>query len=264
MRKFGFMTGLPRSGSTVLCTMLSQSEHIQTTSTSCTLSLMQTPLNFTLGESRYYDIRDPKSPAWAVSRGILQGAYTHVDKKLLVLEKDRGWGSFARKLQLILGEKPRMLLTARPVTEIIASFLLLSRKTARSRIDENVAELGLPVNDRTRCQLIWERYIYRDWYIAKALWENKPCPVLLLEYKTITTEPQTCVNSISDFFELPHFKVSTTEMKNPTPENDAIYGIPGLHDVRSDLKRISPPAEEILGSELYERWFNKKLDFWAN
>jgi hypothetical protein len=49
---------------------------------------------------------------------------------------------------------------------------------------------------------------------------------------------------------------------NPNKENDAVYGMPGLHDVKPELKRTSPPAWEVLGDECYDFWRNQKLEFW--
>ena len=49
---------------------------------------------------------------------------------------------------------------------------------------------------------------------------------------------------------------------NPNPENDSVYGMPGLHTVKSELKRTSPPAWEVLGEECYEWWSNRRLEFW--
>jgi len=38
--------------------------------------------------------------------------------------------------------------------------------------------------------------------------------------------------------------------------------MPGLHYIRPELKRVSPPAEEILGEECFEFWQSKTLEFW--
>jgi hypothetical protein len=36
----------------------------------------------------------------------------------------------------------------------------------------------------------------------------------------------------------------------------------GLHDIRPELKRASPPAEQVIGTELTEYYRSLSLDFW--
>jgi hypothetical protein len=84
----------------------------------------------------------------------------------------------------------------------------------------------------------------------------------LLTYDEITTQSQQTIDKISSFLEVDSFDVKTTGLYNPRPENDAVYGLPGLHDVRKELKRTSPPAEEVLGQELYQTWSDRRLNFW--
>jgi len=49
----------------------------------------------------------------------------------------------------------------------------------------------------------------------------------------------------------------------PMPENDDYHGgMNGLHDVRSVMKRVSSPPEEVIGKELTKLYTDMKLDFW--
>jgi hypothetical protein len=64
------------------------------------------------------------------------------------------------------------------------------------------------------------------------------------------------------YLDVPHWAPSKDGLTNPNPEADEVYGMPGLHYIRPELKRTSPLAEEVLGTECFEFWASKKLEFW--
>jgi hypothetical protein len=64
------------------------------------------------------------------------------------------------------------------------------------------------------------------------------------------------------YLDVPHWAPSKSNLENPNPENDTVYGMPGLHFIRPELKRVSPPTEEILGKDCFEFWSSKNLEFW--
>ena len=265
MRKFAFLSGLPRTGSTVLGTLLSQHPSLYPTSTSIIRALTNTPYGYHLGESPYYNTKDINSPCWNIMRGIMTGAYQHVEADKIVVEKDRGWATDISKLSKIIQDKPKIIATVRPVEEIISSFILLSKKIGRkSKIDDEVRSLNRDMDNCNRARIIWEKYIYPSWKTFKIGYEYDPSCFLLLNYEDTTSNPQEVINKISSFLEVDNFEVKTSGLYNPRPENDEVYGLPGLHHVRGELKRTSPPAVEVLGEELCNIWRNKQLSFWEN
>lgn len=263
MRRFAFLSGLPRTGSTVLGTLLSQHPLLYSTSTSVVRDLTNHPYGYYLGESPYYNTKDLNSPVWNIMRGILSGSYQHIDENKVIIEKDRGWVSNISKLTNIVREKPKIIATVRPAEEIIASFILLSKKIGRtSKIDDEVRALNRDVNNTNRARIIWEKYIYPNWKTFKIGYEYDSSSFLLLNYDDIISSPQVTINNIVEYLNVDSFDVQTQNLFNPRPENDSVYGLPGLHYVREELKRTSPSAKEVLGEELYDFWNQKNLNFW--
>jgi hypothetical protein len=217
---------------------------------------------FVLGESPYYDVKDPTSPCWGIMRGILYGGYEHVTEEVVV-EKDRGWAADIPLLKNLTGENPCVLSPVRPIPEIIASFVLLSEKIGkRSKIEDELRLAGRESNLWSLTRVIWEKYIYASWRDFKLGFESNPECFLLLEYEGIVSNPKRTMNLITTYLDVSPWSPATSGLKNPNPENDKVYGMPGLHDVKSELKRTSPPAREVLGDECYEFWANKNLEFW--
>lgn len=262
--RFAFLSGLPRTGSTVLTTLLSQHPQLHPTGSSCVREIILSAHNFRLGESPYFDHDDPNSQMWGIMRGGLLGAYSDVDEGKIIVEKDRGWASNLPRLRRLLGSDPKIIATVRPVTEIISSFILLSDKLGgKGKIDEIALERGKPGDNRMRARIIWDQYIYPNWRTLKAGWECDPDCFLLLSYDDIVSRPQETMGRICTYLHIEPFGIETQGLSNPNPENDAVYGLPGLHDVRTKLERASPSATEVLGEELYERWMSRDLDFWT-
>jgi sulfotransferase len=263
MDRFAFLSGLPRTGSTVLGTLLSQHPSLHPTRTSCVRDLLNYVKKFNLGESPYYDVKDPASPVWGMMRGMLLGAYEHVAEDIVV-EKDRGWAGDVPLIRRLTGCEPRILSPVRPIPEIIASFMLISKKIGKqSKIEDEVRLANRESNAWSLSRVIWEKYIYASWKTFKAGYEQDPECFLLLEYDDIVSRPEETMGAISEFLHIPKFVPVTTNLVNPNPENDSVYGMPGLHTVKPTLKRTSPPAWEVLGEACYEFWRDQNLEFWV-
>jgi sulfotransferase len=263
-KRFAFLAGLPRTGSTVLGTLLSQHPDLHPTRTSCLRDLICYVRGFNLGESPYFDVKDPQSPLWGIAKGMLHGAYEHIAEEIVV-EKDRGWAGDVALIRKITGCEPQILSPVRSIPEIIASFMLISRKIGKqSKIEDEVRLANRESNAWTLSRVIWERYIYTSWKVFKAGYETNPECFLLLEYDDIVNKPKKTMGLICTYLDVSPHAPSTTGLKNPNPENDSVYGMPGLHDVKSELKRTSPPAWEVLGDECYEFWASKNLEFWRD
>jgi sulfotransferase len=262
MKRFAFLSGLPRTGSTVLGTLLSQHPDLHPTATSIVRDQLLSVKKYNLGESPYYNIKDPHSPCWAMMRGMLYGAYEHVTEEVVV-EKDRGWAADISLIRRLTGEEPRIISPVRPIPEIIASFVLLSRKIgANSKIEDEIRLANRQSNAWSLSRIIWEKYVYSSWRTFRAGYEAHPECFLLLDYDEIVSEPKKTMALLTTYLDVAPWAPSVTGLVNPNKENDAVYGMPGLHDVKSELKRISPPAWEVLGDECYDFWRNQKLEFW--
>jgi hypothetical protein len=70
-------------------------------------------------------------------------------------------------LRRILGTDPQIIAPVRSIPEIIASFMLISQKIgAKSKIEDEVALANRESNPWTLSRVIWERYIYANYFIT--------------------------------------------------------------------------------------------------
>lgn len=195
-------------------------------------------------------------------RGMLYGAYEGVEEKVVV-EKDRGWAQDVALARILTGSDPKIISPVRPIPEIIASFMLISSKIGTtSKIEDEVRLAGRESNAWSLSRIIWEKYIYANYRVFKSGYEQDPDCFLLIDYEDIVSKPKETMAALCEYLQVPEFEPTTTELVNPNAENDFVYGLPGLHTVKSVLQRTSPPAWEVLGEECYAFWHNQKLEFW--
>lgn len=262
MKKFVFLAGLPRTGSTVLGTLLSQHPELKTTATSVVRGLMDYTLNLSLGQSLYYDRYDDKSELWGILSGIINGAYANYPETIIV-EKDRGWSKNTDITAKILGETPKIIAPVRSLPDIIASFILIAERIGPSaKIYDEVTAAGREINTWSLSRIVWEKYVCQSWREMKASYETYPECFHLVEYESLTNDTDSVMREVYNFIGVDPVITETENLSNPHPENDAVYGLPGLHYVRPKLAKISPPAIEVLGEECFRFWKNERLEFW--
>jgi len=262
MKKFVFLAGLPRTGSTVLGTLLSQHPDLVTTPTSVVRGLMNYTVNLTLGQSLYYNRYDHRSELYGILRGILNGAYEGYPETVIV-EKDRGWVENIDVTTFVLGDRPKIIAPVRSLPDIIASFILIAEKIGPSaKIYDEVTATGRDINTWTLSRIIWEKYVCYSWRQMKAAYENYPECFHLVEYEDLVDNTQKKFEKVLRFIGVDEIPLELNNLNNPHPENDAVYGLPGLHYVRPKLSKVSPPSIEVLGEECYRFWRNQNLEFW--
>lgn len=261
--RFAFLSGLPRTGSTVLGKMLSQHEKLHVTPTSPINRLIAAPFNFCLGTSHYFDINDESSPAWAISRSILTAAYEHIPPHKTVLEKDRGWSRRVQMLEGMFRETPKIIAPVRKIPDILSSFVLLCQRIGpNNQIDAEIRNRGLEVNNENRCDIIWDKYVMESWRDLKTGVEYNPRAFILLTYDSIVEAPQQTVEACCNFLGLDSFQVKTTGLSEQKKSEDLLFGLPGLHTLRDEIRKNSPPAKEVLGDRLFSLWASRELEFW--
>lgn len=261
-KQYYFLSGIPRSGSTVLATILSQNPAIFTTPTSPLLDLiLETGVRWPQlsVNQKYHHPEQLKN----ICAGVFDSVYKHVDQQI-ILDKHRSWPRYVDLVKNVTGTTPKIIITTRDIPEVLASFITIIKKSGATYVDEQLRAANKPINETTRCRLLWEKYISVPWTSFKLGYENNRDCLHLVDYKEITESPETAIQGIYEFLQLKPYKHKFESLANPQPENDDAYGIKGLHDVRPILKRVSPRPEKILGERLTEYYSSLKLEFWKN
>jgi sulfotransferase len=252
MEKIYFLSGLQRSGSTVISCILGQNPSIHVTPTSPLLDILHSA-NSKMDEcvSQYtFNYELIKND---LTSGIINSFYKHI-KNPYVIDKHRGW---PKTINLLKDEyhDPKILCTIRPVPEILASFIKLieKNKSLNNDADKYLRSNGIPITITNRCDYFFNNFIKFHIDTVNEVIQNHKDNIHLVEYNCLVYNPEEEIKKIYTFFDLPHFKHNFDYIENICKEEkDINWGIDNLHIIRNKLEKTSTPPEEILGKELTE------------
>jgi len=262
VKQLVMLSGLPRSASQVLSSMLNQHPEILGTSTSPVADLVVQTVDSWPNLSGALVNPYPQQLANIVG-GIIQGAYRHVEQPIVV-DKNRWWPRFGSILYDALGDPPRIIKTVRPIEEILASFVLLIERNSgkTTYIDQDLIDLGLPINTKNRCRILWEKYIQHPYTSLRLGWNNPEINSFVVSYDQIVNQSQWVMDQFCQWMGIESIMVDLGNLQE-MPENDHSHGgLVGLHDVRRQMRRTSPPPEEVLGRYLCDYYRQMNLEFW--
>ncbi len=247
-----FLSGIARSGSTLLGSILNQNPDIHVTPTSPLLDffcLVETQLQ-KLDQQYTYDL-DQISPN--VHRSIAGSFYAHIDKPYII-DKHRGWPKNIDTVKRIITPKPRIICTHRHIAENIVSFLKLIRNDPDNSVDRTLTSRRIPLTTENRARLLWEEYSSDPFYSLKDGLENDPSCIHIVRYDDLTGNPTNALGDIYDFLGIPRYDGHVfTKIRNTCAESkDEAWGFRGLHDIKPAIEKTSDDALEILGPALYE------------
>jgi sulfotransferase len=225
IEQFVCLSGLPRTGSTLLSAILSQNPLIHAEGNSAVCQLMwdmqqssTTSASQQLLANRRYSTSDDLCAA-------IPAIYYKDAKKPVIIDKCRSWTMPANleMLQRYITASPRIIVLERPVPEIVDSFVRLRKANGwtedlkRGLLDEKSEPIMRSIEG-----VKFARKSNADWF-------------LFLTYQQLTTDTQGTLGKIYKFCGWHPFKHDLNNIVNNYPEDDEIYGLKGQHDVRSTI-----------------------------
>lgn len=225
---FSFLSGLPRTGSTLLQAILAQNPDIHAEGLSAVCQLMwDSHISCGSDFCQYVMKANNKTEIQhSIVSAIPQIYYKNVSAKN-ILDKCRSW-TLPDNIELIekyITDKPRIIVMVRPIEDIVASFIRLRKANGWSGDLES--DLWEPNTEPITRPIIGVEY-------AKSHNDGK---FLFVEYDDLVDYTPDVVNKIYEFMEWDLFSHKYSEIVHPYPENDEAYEMPGLHHVRPEIGR---------------------------
>lgn len=259
MKQFYFLTGLPRSGSTVLSCLLSQHPDIYASPNSALVELLVNVRNHLRTTEQARAFLQPEQEG-DVLRSIMDGMYRFTDAPIIV-DKSRAWPHphNIELLRNILPNEPRFVAMVRSLPEILASFIALveAHPESVSYIDAHLTARSLPLTNANRCAFLFspDGTIHESWYTLKAAFDAGYADLFhVVEYDDLVAHPEETLAGIYRFLGIEPAPHDFSAIENTTPEDDRVYGLPGMHTVRPILRKEPRDATAVLGREVYETY----------
>ena len=260
-KTYHFISGLPRSGSTLLCNVLMQNPRFWASATSGILDVMFGVRNQwdKLIEFRAMDPAESDAAKLRVLRGILDAYYADVDRPV-IFDKSRGWLAYLEMAEAVLEREVRVLVPVRDLRDVLASFELLWRKTSATRqMAQEPANYFQFQTVEGRCE-VWCRadqpvgLAYNR--VKDALARGFRDRMHFVEFEKLTRNPKRTMRRVYEFLGEEYFDHDFDHVEQVTFENDEVHGIPNLHAIRSKITPVPPRWPGVLGdiAEKYIRW----------
>ena len=226
MKKVYFLSGLPRSGSTVLAAILSQHPDLHASSTSGLLDMLVGTLTAwadSMNTKAQKDQQAAEEEIQRVLKNICNTKYDEIDKPV-ILDKARGWADDTnmRTMAKVLGHKPKIIATVRKVEDCAASFVRIAKP---ENLDKFLVEDELIAHLKESYQTLEKGYSFA------------PECFLIVDYDDLMNDPQKELDRIHEFLELTSFNynLNAIDGTNLQERDEEVWLVPGLHDVQPKL-----------------------------
>jgi sulfotransferase len=253
-RTFHFISGLPRSGSTLLSGILLQNPRFHAGMTSPVGSLCNAVLGQVSAGSEFGAVVGTDKRR-ALMRGLFDAYYADVDREV-VFDTNRSW---CARMPMVhdLFPQAKTIACVRNVGWIMDSFERLYRadpyestrlfgnaRTVYSRLE------GLAQHENT-VGYAWSA-------LREAFYGEHASSLLVIDYELLTRAPAKVMALVYDFLGEPHFEHDFDKVEYDAEEFDTRLGAPGLHKVKARVKFTPRPS--IIPPDLFDKF--DKMSFW--
>jgi len=239
-----FLASLPRSGSTLLTSLLNQHPDVYASPTSNLCNTMDAAKIVFALPHLSGTIYTNESDSIRILRSIQNARY---ETNKLVFDKARNWcAPETIETMLKVQGDVKIVATVRPVVECLASF----------------AKLIKPENITDFCKRHkWVRHLFDTYEVMHAGYKEYPNNFLFIEYDDLVSNPQVQLNRIAKFVGIDSFVYDFDNIED-SKEMDEVWGVEDLHKVRKKISKSTYSAQNILGKSVWN--FYKGGEFWNN
>jgi sulfotransferase len=252
-----FISGLPRSGSTLLAAILRQNPTLHADITSPVGSLFLV-LRREMGAVNETSVNITDDQRQAVLRGLFDNFYCTIHPHRTIIDTNRSWCAQLATIAALFPDA-RVIACVRHVPWVLDSIETLIQKnlwqtskifdfetggTTWSRVDRLASANGM-------VGFAWNA-------LKQAFYGNEASRMMLLRYETLTRDPAAALTAVYGFLNLPPFDHDFNNVTFSANEFDARLGTPRLHSVGREVHAVA--RETVLPPDLWRRFENDS--FW--
>jgi sulfotransferase len=257
-RKIHFISGLPRSGSTLLAGILRQNPRFSAAMSSPVAPLIESLVNMMSPRNETAIFLDEERRR-RVLTAVVEAYYGDDDSREVVFDTNRTWCARLPILSELFPEA-KVICTVRNVAWIMDSFERLVRRNAfePSNLFASADERA-SVYSRTEALALRNRVVGSAYAALKeAYYGEHSARLLLVDYDILARKPDACLKLIYRFLDEPWFAHSFDAVEYDEPEFDQRLGAPGLHKVSGPVRHTARAT--VLPPDLFGRF--DSLTFW--
>lgn len=262
-KTYYFMAGMPRSGSTLLSSILNQNPRFHSGPSSPVLSFMGS-LEASVVSNELYKAYPKEAQAKELMGSIIDHYYSDVTKPV-VIDKNRNWTSYIPYIEQYIGQTAKIICTIRDISEVLTSFIMLIRRNGQisndklNFIDADLVKQDKLLTDDNRCEVLMGPGGVcgtSSTSLLNAI-EKFRDKIHLVEYNMLVNNPSEVMKNLYRFLGEPYFEHTFSDLKTVHKELDNdIYGLGDMHDVKPVLAKTAPDPSTVLSAKVLEQCRN--------
>ena len=252
-KTYHFLSGLPRSGSTVLASILNQNPAVYVTPTSPMLNIA-VKMQEAWREDPTVKANYFEEQINNLTKAILPAFWQHRPEPIII-DKGRGWAKNMPNASALFGKKIKAVVVERDLPSIMASWLSLIRNQKNCHVDKALVQRGYAVTDENRLGEMWFNMVKDCMEGSYQIRKEAADQIIIVKYDELIEDASHTLKRIEEFLDLPKYNYDFNNISNDTTDDDAVaWGFDGLHTIRPQLLKTSASAREVLGDELFFRF----------
>jgi sulfotransferase len=257
MKSFYFISGLPRSGSTLLSGILKQNPEFYADIASPVQGIVNNTVDFMTGCENTLNLTEDRRKNILLS--IFEGYYTHLETPV-IFDSSRGWTKNTTLLQELF-PTTKILCCVRDIPWIINSFELINKKNpfytstvVKEECKDNVFSRSDAMMDKNG------GIIAGPWIALQEGFAMNPEMIYFVEYENLCKNPEKEMRTIYEFLGKSYYSHDFENVEYSNENFDRFCNLKHLHTVRKiveykEQKKVLPP-------EVWEKYASMNMEFW--
>lgn len=258
-RHFHFISGLPRSGSTLMGAILRQNPRFHASMSSPVAALFEGVLAQVSVGSEISTMVDDAQRA-RLLRGLFDSYYAKFDQPV-IFDTNRAWTAQLPALMRLFPEA-KVICCVRDLSWIMDSLERQFRGNAfeNTRLFNSPAERAT-VYSRVETLAHANRLVGFPWHaLREGCYSEFAERLVIVEYDLLSHRPHDVFKLLYQFLDEEPYKHDFDNVEYDAPQFDAQFGLDGLHRVHPKVEPRS--RETILPPDLFQRY--AQLAFWRS
>lgn len=256
MKKTIYVTGLPRSMSTLMCNLLANNERIGGGETS---PLLEYIYGATKNYSQVPEVKAALTKEIVDSSFIefcrhgIDGYAKSITEKEIYVDKGRGWLHYSDLLREIIPDA-KIIVMVRDIRSIISS---MEKKWRQNPFVIDSREIPskqqfVTISERTHAWINDPPLGLALKRLFNAVQTNTIKNMFVVKAEDLCKYPKETMQKVYDFIREPYCDLDYNNIKQVTVENDRIaeFSVYGDHKIRSKVEILPKDYDSILGKEV--------------
>ena len=257
MKNYYFISGLPRSGSTLLSAILKQNSEFYADIASPLQAIVNNTINFMTGCESNLNITEERRKNILLS--LFEGYYSFVDRPV-IFDSSRGWTKNTSLVQELF-PNTKILCCVRDIVWIINSFEIINNKSpfytntlVKQELSDNVFSRSDGMMDNNG------GVIAGPWISLQEGFALNPEMIYFVEYDNLCKNPENEMKNIYNFLEQPYYSHDFDNVEYSNHNFDMSCNLKDLHTVRKKVEYKE--QKKVLPKEVWEKYRSMNMEFW--